>query len=68
MERLTHINLNPGEYNQELYYYLWETYIDIMEVVILVLTHLEKYVFQAIRINSNIFNMITEINASKTLT
>ena len=68
MERLTHINLNPGEYNQELYYYLWKTYIDIMEVVILVLTHLEKYVFQAIRINSNILNMITEINVSKTLT
>ena len=43
----TPINLHPNEYSQELHYYSFAVkLIDVLEVVILLITYLIKYVFQ----------------------
>ena len=40
------INLHSNEYNQELHYYPFAVKLDVLDVVILLMTYLIKYVFQ----------------------
>ena len=42
----TLVNPNPNEYSQELHYYPFTVKLDVLEVVILLMTYLIKYVFQ----------------------
>ena len=41
----TLLNLHPNEYNQELHYYPFAVILDVLDVVILLMTYLIKYVF-----------------------
>ena len=68
MTQPTFINLCRNEYSLELHYYLFAFKLDVLEVVMLLMTFLTKYMFQ-IKQDSNLgmFNMITGINESKTL-
>ena len=42
----TLINLHPNEYSQEFHYYPFEVKWDVMEVLILLMNYLIKYLFQ----------------------
>ena len=42
----TLINLHPNECSQEFHYYSFAVKLDVLEVVILLMTYLIKYVFQ----------------------
>ena len=42
----TFINLHPNKYSQEFHYYPFAIKLDVLEVVILLITYLIKYVFQ----------------------
>ena len=66
----TLISLHPNECSQEFHYYPFSVKLeDTLEVVLLLMTYLIKYVFK-IKQDSNlpIFNIITGINELKTLT
>ena len=66
MTHPTLFNLHPNENSQEFHYYRFA--VDILEVAILLMTYLVKYVFQIKKkINLSVFSMITGINESKTL-
>ena len=45
----------------------WLNEIDVLEVVILITIYLIKFVNKTEYLNPSVFNMITEINESKTL-
>ena len=64
----TIINLHPNVYTQGLCYYPFVFNLDVSEVVILLMTCLKRYVFQAKQdLNIIVFKMITGINELKTL-
>ena len=42
----TLINFRPNEYSQEFYYYPFGVKVDVLEVAILLMTYIIKYVFQ----------------------
>ena len=42
----TLINLHPNEYSQEFHYYPFAVKWDVMEVLILLMNYLIKYLFQ----------------------
>ena len=46
MIQATLINLHPNEYIQEFHYYSFAVILDLLNVVILLMTYLIKYVFQ----------------------
>ena len=46
MIQATLINLHPNEYSQEFHYYSFAVKLDVLEVLILLMTYLTKYVFQ----------------------
>ena len=66
----TLISLHPNEYSQEFHYYPFSVKLeDTLEVVLLLMTYLMKYVFKIKQdLNLPIFNIITGINELKTLT
>ena len=67
----TLINLHPNEYSQEFHYYHFLVKLDsVLEVAILWMIYLIKYVFQKKPNDWDliIFSMITGFNESKTLT
>ena len=65
------INLHPTEYSREFHYYSFAVKSDRC-VEILLMTYLVNYVFQINLkdkdLNRSVFNMITAINETKTLT
>ena len=67
------INLHPNKYSQEFYYYPFSVKLDRCVGSCNSLNELSmyslKYVFQIKQdLNLSLFNMITDINESKTLT
>ena len=66
----TLISLHPNEYSQEFHYYPFSVKLeDTLEVVLLLMTYLIKYVFKIKQdLYLPIFNIITGINELKTLT
>ena len=71
MIQLTLVNLNPNEYNQEFYYYPFSVKLDRCAGSCNTLNDLSKKVCVPNKIedlNLSVFNIITEINESKTLT
>ena len=68
--QLTFTNLHPNEYNQQLNYYTFTAKLDkYVGGCNRPMIYLTKYVFQIKQdLNINVFNMLTGINESKTLT
>ena len=68
MTQPTFIKLCRNEYSLEFHYYLFAFKLDVLEIVMLLMIFLTKYMFQ-IKQDSNLgmFSMITGINESKTL-
>ena len=66
----TLINLHPNEYNQEFHYYPFAVKLDRCGGSCNTLIYVMKYAFQTKKedLNLSVFNMITGINESETLT
>ena len=64
----TFINLCRNEYSLKSHYYLFAFKLDVLEVVMLLITFLKKYMFQIKQdLSLGMFDMITGTNESKTL-
>ena len=68
MTQATLVNLHPNEYSQEFHYYPFAVILDrCVGILILLMTYL-CFPNKTEDLNLSVFNMITRINKSKTLT